>query len=39
MSYATGLGGYPGVVACRLLRGETCLLLFRVNSATAVGGP
>jgi hypothetical protein len=39
MSYATGLGGHPCVLACRLLRGLTGLLLNRVNTATAVVGP
>jgi hypothetical protein len=38
-SYATGLGGYPRVLACLPLRAVTPRLLFRVNSATAVGGP
>jgi hypothetical protein len=39
MSYATELGGHPCVVACRLGRDSTCLLLFRVNVIAAVGGP
>ena len=38
-SYATGLGGDRRVLACRLLRGSTGLLLFRVNVLSAVGGP
>ena len=38
-SYATWLGGHPRVLACRPLRAVHQRLLFRVNSATVVGGP
>ena len=38
-SYATRLGGYPCVLACRLLRAVNRRLLIRVNVLGAVVGP